>query len=103
MREAASGFDAATAKRHDAAKQRPSPNNKEEKQWGYMLIEEHKTTNHQATMCAPAWVTPELLADTIETWQPYYTERLTVADSLAILLTISRLIDAVQHRTFLEN
>jgi len=68
-----------------------------------MLIEEYKATNHQAAACAPAWVTPDLLADTIETWQPYYAERLTVADSLEIFLTISRLIDAVQQRTFLEN
>ena len=68
-----------------------------------MLIEEPKITDYQAATGAPAWVTPELLADTIETWQPYYTERLTVADSLEILLTMSRLIDAVQQQTYLEN
>jgi len=48
---------------------------------------------------APRWVTPELLADTLETWQPYYTEQLTVADSLTILLNVSHLIDAMQRTT----
>ena len=43
---------------------------------------------------APEWATPELLEDTIETWQPYYHEPLTVADALDILLAVSRLIDA---------
>ena len=44
---------------------------------------------------APAWATPELLADTLETWQPYYSRELTVADALDILLSVSRLIDAL--------
>lgn len=45
---------------------------------------------------APGWVTPELLQDTIETWQPRYHERLTVTDALDILLAVSRLVDATQ-------
>ena len=44
----------------------------------------------------PGWVTPELLRDTLDTWQPRYHERLTVADALDILLAVSRLIDAAR-------
>ena len=50
----------------------------------------------------PGWITPELLADTLETWQPYYAEQLTVADSLAILLSVSRLFDALRNCEPLE-
>ena len=55
-----------------------------------------------APLAAPNWVTPKLIADTLETWQPYYSEPLTVADSLAILLSVSRLIDALQNYKPLE-
>ena len=43
----------------------------------------------------PKWVTPELLADTLEIWQPYYREPLTVADSLGIILCVSKLAEAL--------
>ena len=49
---------------------------------------------------APAWVTEELLADTVAAWQPYYAEDLTAADALEILLVAGRLFEAlgdVQH------
>ncbi|MCD8140365.1 MAG: hypothetical protein LUE17_11405 [Planctomycetaceae bacterium] len=45
----------------------------------------------------PDWISPELLADTIKTWQPYYREELTESEALEILLTVSRLIDALQN------
>ena len=45
---------------------------------------------------SPDWVTPGLLHDTIETWQPYYHEQLTVADALDILLAVSRLVDTIR-------
>lgn len=48
---------------------------------------------------APAWVTPELIADTLATWQPYYAGTLTVTDALDILMTVSRLADTVQENT----
>ncbi len=44
---------------------------------------------------SPPWVTPELIADTIATWQPYYKESLTENDALDILLSVSRLTDAI--------
>ncbi len=42
---------------------------------------------------APDWVDGELIASTIETWQPQYDEPLTEEDALEILLYIERLMD----------
>ena len=36
----------------------------------------------------PAWITPELLANTIDVWQPYHVAALTPEDALAILLRV---------------
>ena len=44
---------------------------------------------------APEWVTAELLADTIATWQSFYPHRLTELDALEILLAVGRLFDSV--------
>lgn len=65
-------------------------------------MNEENGSDNAGPVAAPGWITPELLADTLETWQPYYTERLTVADSLDILLSVSRLIDALQNHKPLE-
>ncbi|HEY1598856.1 MAG TPA: hypothetical protein VGG64_04595 [Pirellulales bacterium] len=40
----------------------------------------------------PAWITPELIEDTIQVWQPYYKEDLTVADAVAIMVNITELL-----------
>jgi hypothetical protein len=45
---------------------------------------------------APGWITPELIADTIETWQPYYADLLTADDALGILLSVANLIDILE-------
>ncbi len=39
----------------------------------------------------PAWITPELIADTIRVWQPYYTESLTVQDAVGMLMSVGNL------------
>ncbi|NQU24047.1 MAG: hypothetical protein HQ567_22420 [Candidatus Nealsonbacteria bacterium] len=39
---------------------------------------------------APAWITPELIDDTIDTWQPYYEETLTAREALDILMNVGR-------------
>ena len=44
---------------------------------------------------APPWITAELLADTLETWQPFYAESLTETDALEILLQVGQLVDVV--------
>lgn len=44
---------------------------------------------------SPEWVTPDLLNHTLEVWNPYYDEQLTVTEALDILMAVSRLADAV--------
>jgi hypothetical protein len=44
---------------------------------------------------APRWVTPELLADTLRVWQPYYGN-LTPQDGLSIILNVSSLFDVLR-------
>ena len=39
----------------------------------------------------PSWITPELIADTIRTWQRYYTEPLTASDAVGILVGVGNL------------
>ena len=45
---------------------------------------------------ASRWVTPELIADTIATWQPYYDDPLTVEDAVQILLSVAQLVDVLE-------
>ena len=44
---------------------------------------------------APPWITAEILADTLETWQPFYDEPLTETDALEILLDVGQLLDVI--------
>ena len=41
---------------------------------------------------SPSWVTPELVASTIRTWQPHYGELLTPADAVDILRAVGGLV-----------
>ena len=41
----------------------------------------------------PEWITSELIAETIETWQPYYRESLTVDDAIEILRNVGCLME----------
>jgi len=50
-----------------------------------------------APPAAPAWVTPALIAQTIETWQPYYETRLTSDDAVAMILNVSRLLGVLSQ------
>ena len=45
---------------------------------------------------APRWVTPELLADTLRVWRPYYGN-LTPDDALSIILNVGNLFDALRR------
>lgn len=40
----------------------------------------------------PGWITPALVKRTIEVWQPYYQERLTVEDAVAMILATTHLL-----------
>ncbi len=42
----------------------------------------------------PDWVTPELIAETIRIWQPYYEARLTPDDAATMILNVGRLYEA---------
>ena len=41
---------------------------------------------------APKWVTSELIADTLDVWQPYYQTPLSVDDALEMLLGAANLL-----------
>ena len=43
------------------------------------------------------WIKPQLLADTIRVWQPYYEARLTEADAVAIVSAVTGLLDALEE------
>ncbi|NUQ61174.1 MAG: hypothetical protein HUU20_01720 [Pirellulales bacterium] len=44
---------------------------------------------------APRWVTPELLADTLRVWRPYYPN-LTPQEGLSIILNVTNLFDVLR-------
>lgn len=50
-------------------------------------------TEGKAATTLPAWITDELIAETLEVWQPYYADRLTEQDAIGILLGVGRLFD----------
>jgi hypothetical protein len=39
----------------------------------------------------PTWITPELIAETIRVWQPYYAAPLTPDDVVGMILTVGQL------------
>ena len=41
----------------------------------------------------PAWITPKLLRYTIDTWQPFYKEPMTLYDAVTILTSAGRLFE----------
>ncbi|HEY4313309.1 MAG TPA: hypothetical protein VGN12_27915 [Pirellulales bacterium] len=45
----------------------------------------------------PTWITPELIAETIRVWQPYYQARLTAEDAIAIVKDVGRLLDVLSR------
>ena len=52
---------------------------------------------------APAWVTPELLEETISTWQVHYGGPMTPDEALDIVLNTVRLFDAFHNAKTLED
>lgn len=45
---------------------------------------------------SPDWVTSDLIAQTIETWAPYYNDNLTPDDALEILMAVDRLFAVLE-------
>ena len=48
---------------------------------------------------APSWVTSELIEKTIHVWQPYYADRLTAEDALAMILNVAGLCEVLAEGT----
>lgn len=46
---------------------------------------------------APAWVTSELLDQTIKVWQPYDQHALTAQDALEMMLNVGHLFDVLSR------
>lgn len=46
----------------------------------------------------PAWITPQLVQQTLRVWQPYYSSPLTVDDAVTMILDVSRLFDVLAQR-----
>jgi hypothetical protein len=44
----------------------------------------------------PAWITADLINDTIDTWQPFYDRELTADDALEILQNVAHVFDALE-------
>ena len=44
----------------------------------------------------PAWITEELIAETVDVWQPYYQQVLTREEAIEILRGFGRLADVLE-------
>ena len=45
---------------------------------------------------APTWITDDLVACTLKTWQPFYSKQLTRSDAIEMLLAAGNLIDYLE-------
>ncbi len=46
----------------------------------------------------PAWITPELIAETIRVWQPYHAQPLSEREAVEMLLAAANLLDCLGKR-----
>ena len=45
----------------------------------------------------PSWITPELVALTIKTWQPYYKALISPEDAVTMILAVGRLYEVLSE------
>lgn len=45
----------------------------------------------------PDWISDELILNTLETWQPYYADRLTRDDAIAIIKNVGGLFECLRR------
>ena len=57
--------------------------------------EEDKVIAQLPPADTPPWITADLIAHTIKTWQPFYRQPLTREDAVEILVTVGNLVDAL--------
>lgn len=67
-----------TAMRHNSFKSRVAP-----------------SASCDATQGQPAWITPELIRETIRVWQPFYPNQLTPDEASTMLQALGRLFDVL--------
>jgi predicted hotdog family 3-hydroxylacyl-ACP dehydratase len=48
-----------------------------------------------STETLPAWISRDLVAETVAVWSPIYGQRLTEREAIEILLDVSRLFDVL--------
>jgi hypothetical protein len=75
--------------RHDRERQTRPPGAVDSR--GCSLV----TVNYAVPPGAPAWVTPELITDTLRVWQPYYDIPLTADDALDMIVHVWQLFDVL--------
>lgn len=60
---------------------------------------QRSTAQHETAITIPdgipSWITPELMAETVETWQPYYNHPLTPQEIADIIQNIGQLFDVM--------
>ena len=57
-----------------------------------------KASEHAASVLpagTPDWITPQLVAETIRVWQPYYCEVITPEDAVTMIRNVGRLYQAL--------
>jgi hypothetical protein len=62
------------------------------------LLVQHPPSKPLRESIAPAWITPELIALTIKTWQPRYTDQITREQAIGMLVNFGALIDVMEGR-----
>jgi hypothetical protein len=60
---------------------------------------EHSASADDPPRGAPVWITSDLIADTIATWQPYYGEPLTIDEAIAIIEEVGRLMESLSRES----
>lgn len=53
--------------------------------------------SHAADPATPAWITPELIAETIRVWQPYYRDPLAPEDAVVMMQSVGRLLKVLRR------
>lgn len=48
---------------------------------------------------APAWISAELIEETMRVWQPYYADPLTVEDAIGIMQAVGQLVQAISSES----
>jgi len=60
---------------------------------------EHSVSAEEPPRGTPAWISADLITDTIATWQPYYAEPLTIDEAIAIIEEVGRLMESLSRES----